>query len=51
MKRRLNKIKLHTVDVVKEWTSKKWHKEHRWKPKTGKFIKRLLNRKVRHERW
>ncbi len=51
MKKHIKKLKLHTIDVVKEWTSKKWHKEHRWKSGTGKFIKRLLTRKVRHEKW
>jgi hypothetical protein len=39
---------LKTKDVVRDWTSKKWHKLHNWKTGTGKFIKRLMNRKIRH---
>ena len=51
MKKHLKKIKLHTIDVIKDWTSRKWHKEHSWKPKTGKFIKHVMNKKVRQEKW
>jgi len=39
---------LKTKDHIKDWTSKKWHKLHNWKTGTGKFIKRLMNRKIRH---
>jgi hypothetical protein len=35
-------------DIVKDWTSKKWHTVHNWKAGTGKFIKRVFNRKIRH---
>jgi hypothetical protein len=51
MKKHIKKLKLHTIDVVKEWTSKKWHKAHRWQPGTGKFLKRMLNKKIRQEKW
>jgi len=37
-------------DVIKDWTSKKWHTCHNWKTGTGKFIKKLLKRKVRYSR-
>jgi hypothetical protein len=47
MKTRIKKLKLHTIDIITEWTSKTWHNDHRWKPKTGKFIKRMLNKKGR----
>jgi len=30
------------------WVSKHWHKEHIWKAKTGKFIKRLFHKRMRH---
>mgnify|MGYP006429509821 FL=1 len=51
MKKHIEKLKLHTIDVVNEWTSKKWHKSHRWHSGTGKFLKRMLNKKIRHEKW
>jgi len=41
---------LKTKDHIKDWTSKKWHKLHNWKTGTGKFIKKLLNRKIRHSK-
>jgi hypothetical protein len=36
-------------DIIRDWTSKKWHKAHNWKTGTGKFIKKLLNRRIRHK--
>ena len=41
---------LKTKDHIKDWTSKKWLKLHNWKTGTGKFIKKLLNRKIRHSK-
>jgi len=41
---------LKTKDHIKDWTSKKWHKLHNWKTGTGKFIKKILNRKIRHSK-
>jgi len=41
---------LKTKEIVKDWTSKKWHKVHNWKSGTGKFIKKMLNRKIRHKK-
>jgi hypothetical protein len=38
---------MKTKVIVDEWISKKWHKEHRWHTGTGKFIKRMLNKKLR----
>ena len=40
---------MRTKDVIKDWTSRKWHKVHNWKAGTGKFIKRLLNKRNRRE--
>jgi hypothetical protein len=40
---------MRTKDVIKDWTSRKWHKVHNWKAGTGKFIKRLLNKRTRRE--
>jgi hypothetical protein len=51
MRSRIKKLKLRTVDIIRVWTSKRWHKEHKWKPKTGKFIKNLLNKKIRREKF
>jgi len=31
-----------------DWVSKHWHNEHTWKARTGKFIKRLFNKRMRH---
>lgn len=41
---------LKTKDFVRDWTSRKWHKIHTWKAGTGKYIKRILNRKIRHKK-
>jgi|LWDU01.1.fsa_nt_gi hypothetical protein len=38
-------------DKINDWTSSKWHKEHKWKTGTGKFLKKIMNRKVRHKRY
>ncbi len=51
MKKQVRNLKLHTIDVIQDWTSDKWHKTHKWHSGTGKFVKRILNRKVRHEKW
>jgi hypothetical protein len=40
---------MRTKDIIRDWTSRKWHKVHNWKAGTGKFIKRLLNKRIRHE--
>ena len=37
-------------DVIKDWTSKKWHKVHNWKTGTGRFIKKLMARKIRYQK-
>lgn len=37
-----------TREIIRDWTSRRWHTAHRWHAGTGKFIKRLLNRKIRH---
>jgi hypothetical protein len=39
---------MKTKLVVDEWISKKWHKAHKWHSGTGKFIKRMLNKKIRN---
>jgi len=39
---------LKTKNYIKDWTSRKWHRMHNWKAGTGKFIKKLLNRKERY---
>jgi len=41
---------LKTKDFIKDWTSRKWHRIHTWKAGTGKRIKRILNRKLRHKK-
>ena len=51
MKQKLKNLKSHTIDVITDWTSKKWHREHKWHAGTGKFIKRLLNKKNRQEKF
>lgn len=40
---------MRTKDVIKNWTSRKWHKYNSWKSGTGKFIKRMMNKKIRQE--
>ena len=40
---------LKTKEIVKDWVSRKWHKTHNWKSGTGKFIKKMMNRKERYE--
>ena len=37
-------------DKIKHWTSKKWHSKHNWRTGTGKFLKRVMNRKIRHQK-
>jgi len=49
MKNTLRRMHMHTRDVINDWTSRGWHKTHNWKSGTGKYIKRLLNRKTRHD--
>jgi len=49
MKKTLRRMHMHTRDVINDWTSRGWHKTHNWKSGTGKYIKRLLNRKTRHD--
>ena len=51
MKQKIKNLKLHTIDVITDWASKKWHREHKWHAGTGKFIKRLLNKKIRQEKF
>ena len=29
---------MRTKDIISDWTSRKWHSVHRWKPGAGKFI-------------
>jgi hypothetical protein len=36
-------------DIIADWTSKKWHSRHNWHTGTGRFIKRLLNKKSRRK--
>ena len=36
-------------EVIADWTSKRWHSSHNWHTGTGRFIKRLLNKKSRRE--
>lgn len=33
---------------INDWTSKKWHSAHNWRTGTGKFLKKIMNRKIRH---
>lgn len=40
---------MRTRDVTNDWISRGWHKTHNWKSGTGKFIKRILNRKIRYD--
>jgi len=40
---------MKTKDIVHDWTSKKWHVVHNWKTGTGKFIKRMMNKKTRRK--
>ena len=40
----------NTKAKIKDWTSKKWHSTHNWRTGTGKFLKRIMNRKIRHEK-
>ena len=41
---------LKTKEIVRDWVSRKWHKAHTWKAGTGKFIKKMLNRKIRRKK-
>tara|TARA_B100001079_G_scaffold248373_1_gene238309 strand:+ start:306 stop:473 length:168 start_codon:yes stop_codon:yes gene_type:complete len=34
---------------LRDWTSKKWHRHHNWRAGTGKFLKKIMNRKIRHQ--
>ena len=37
-------------EKIKDWTSDKWHLTHNWRAGTGKFLKRIMNRKIRHQK-
>jgi hypothetical protein len=39
--------RMKTKLVVSDWVSRKWHKSHKWHAGTGKFIKKMLNKKTR----
>jgi hypothetical protein len=41
---------LSSKDIISDWISKKYHKTHNWHTGTGRFIKKLLARKVRHNK-
>ena len=34
---------------LRDWTSRKWHRTHKWRSGTGKFLKKIMNRKIRHK--
>ena len=34
---------------LRDWTSSKWHKRHNWRTGTGRFLKKIMNRKIRHQ--
>ena len=35
---------------LKDWTSNKWHNTHKWRTGTGRFLKKIMNRKIRHQK-
>lgn len=37
-------------DKLNDWTSDKWHRTHNWRTGTGKFLKRVMNRKIRYKK-
>lgn len=37
-------------NAASDWVSRKWHSTHSWKSKTGKFIKRLMHKSIRHNK-
>jgi hypothetical protein len=41
---------ISTKDKIKDWTSMKWHSTHNWRTGTGKFLKRIMNRKIRYKK-
>jgi|AJXC01.1.fsa_nt_gi hypothetical protein len=36
-------------EIIADWTSRRWHSTHNWHTGTGRFIKKTLARKKRHE--
>jgi hypothetical protein len=40
-----------TKDRMADWISRRWHKTHNWKTGTGRFLKRIMNRRIRHEKY